>query len=147
MTLPPYETQDVTFPSGQNTLVGRLFVPRGDSHIPVIIYVEGSGDGNTNASPHVRAIAKGFTKEHIGLFSFNKPGNAGSSGLPTDDFIARALDVISAYRYLASLPTIDTMNIGLYGISQAGWVVPHACSSLTNLPCIILVSPAGISPF
>ena len=145
-TLLPYEINDYNFPSGQNMLVGRLFLPRGQSNFPVVVYVEGSDGGNTIGNGYVRALAKGFTKENIGLFAFNKRGEAGSSGTPTDDSNKRAEDVVSAYRFSSSTQYADVKKIGIYGISQAGWVIPRVLMSLKSNPFIILVSPAGVSP-
>jgi pimeloyl-ACP methyl ester carboxylesterase len=143
-TLLPYESKDVSFPSDHNILIGRLFLPRGPSNFPVVIYVEGSDNGNTIASPYVRALARGFAKGSIGMFTYNKRGFSGSSGTPTEDFVERAKDVIAAYRFLSTFAFIDT--VGLYGISQAGWVIPHVLSALKDIPFTILVSPAGVSP-
>jgi len=145
-SLPPYEIKDYIFPSGEITLAGRLFNPRSEVHCPVLIYVEGSDNDNTNTSPYVKALAKVFTKEHIALFSFNKRGYAGSEGTSTDDFDVRAADVVSAYKFLSVFDSIDRDNIGMYGISQAGWIIPRALKILKKIPFVILVSPAGVPP-
>lgn len=145
-TLPPYEIRDYIFPSGEIKLTGRLFNPRSETHCPVLIYVEGSDNDNTNASPYVRALAKVFTKEHIALFSFNKRGYAGSQGKSTDDFDVRAADAVSAYKFLSAFDSIDRDNIGIYGISQAVWVIPRALKTLKKIPFVILVSSPGVPP-
>ncbi len=115
--------------------------------IPVVLFVEGSDSGDTRASGYVRALANTFAKFGIGVFAFNKRGNEGSEGPDSDNdsYDNRADDVVAAYRFLSTRPDIEANHIGVFGISQAGWVVPRALKQLKNIPFVILASPGGVS--
>jgi pimeloyl-ACP methyl ester carboxylesterase len=49
-------------------------------------------------------------------------------------------------QFARSLPDVDKRDIGLWGISQAGWFVPKVAARSPDLAFLILVSPGGVSP-
>ncbi len=142
---PAFVSTDYRFRSGDVELAGRLFAPRGASSYPLVVLVQGSDYDDANASVYWRLIAHSFAKAGIASFSFNKRGIAGSGGKATDDFDVQAADVAAACAFASHLPGVEAKNVGYFGSSQAGWVVPRA---VTACPAAftILVSPAGVAP-
>jgi uncharacterized protein len=142
---PAFESADYHFKSGGVDLVGRLFVPRDLTSYPLVVLVQGADYDDANASVYWRLIAHSFAKAGIASFSFNKRGVAGSDGKATDNFDVQAADVAAACAFASHLPGVDARNVGYYGMSQAGWIVPRAvrmCPSAFT----ILVSSAGVTP-
>ncbi len=142
---PAFESQDYRFKSGSVVLVGRLFVPRGETSYPLVLLVQGSDYDDANASVYWRLIAHTFAKAGIASFSFNKRGVAGSGGKATDNFDVQAADVAAACAFASHLPGVAARTLGYFGISQAGWIVPRAVKTCPSA-FTILVSPAGVTP-
>jgi len=57
--------------------------------------------------------------------------------------MARATEVLAAVEALRQRPEIDPNRIGLWGISQGGWVAPMAAVRSTDVAFLILVSSPG----
>jgi hypothetical protein len=55
-------------------------------------------------------------------------------------------DVIAAFEYLRRRSDIDRSQIGLLGVSQAGWIMPLAAVRAKDLAFLISISGAGVSP-
>ena len=142
---PAFESTDYHFKSGDVDLAGRLFIPRGATSYPLVLLVQGADYDDANASVYWRLIAHSFAKAGIASFSFNKRGVAGSGGKATDNFDVQAADVAAACAFASHLPGVDTRNIGYYGISQGGWIIPRAVRTCPSA-FTILVSPAGVTP-
>jgi pimeloyl-ACP methyl ester carboxylesterase len=58
----------------------------------------------------------------------------------------RAQEAIAAVKYLQSRPDINASGVGLWGISQGGWVSLMAAASYDGVAFIIPVSGAGVTP-
>ena len=59
-------------------------------------------------------------------------------------FDDRAEEVRDAIGYLKTRDDIDSSKIGMWGISQAGWVMPKVCASSPDVAFVIAVSvPVG----
>ena len=143
--IPAFESMDYHFKSGDVDLVGRLFIPRGETSYPLVLLVQGADYNDANASVYWRLIAHSFAKAGIASFSFNKRGVAGSGGKATNNFDLQAADVAAACAFASHLPGVDARNLGYYGISQGGWIVPRALRTCPSA-FTILVSPAGVTP-
>ena len=142
--LPIYQREDVKFTNGGVRLAGTLRVPRGTKPHPALVLLHGTGpEDRNNLLPLVHFLAR----EGIALFSYDKRGVAGSTGnerrASLDDL---AGDAAAAVRYLKSREEIDHTRIGLFGVSQGGWVAPLAASRSNDVAFVISVSGPGISP-
>jgi pimeloyl-ACP methyl ester carboxylesterase len=147
-----FDVRDVTFDSSGVSLSGRLFAPHNDSHgaklnYPVAIFVTGSGEDDVNEGGYPRALARVFASSGIGLFVYNKRGVGKSQGsYSNSDFAERAQDTLAAVRTVRSLSGVDSRHVGLWGISQGGWVIGMAAGQSSDVSFVILVSPAGVNP-
>jgi len=125
---------DVMIDAGDVTLGATLYRPAGLSgDLPLIVTAHGSApttrDGVGFYTHH--ALRMGFA-----VLSFDKRGTGKSSGtyvpfdVSTSDQTFRALarDVAHAVRWAAAQPGIDETRIGLFGGSQAGWIMPLAAT-------------------
>jgi len=126
------ETVEVVIPVGDVQLGATLYRPAGaHGELPAIVTAHGSAattrDGvgfYTNA-----ALAMGFA-----VLSFDKRGTGASTGeyipfsVAASDAVFHdlALDVAYSVEWLAGQQGIDETRIGLFGGSQAGWIMPLA---------------------
>jgi dipeptidyl aminopeptidase/acylaminoacyl peptidase len=134
--------EDVRFPSGDVQLAGTLIRPiAGDRH-PAVILVHGSGAADRwQVMPFARLLAR----RGIAILGYDKRGVGASSGdWKTASFDELAGDVVAAVEYLKSRRDIDSSQIGLLGLSQAGWVMPLAALRAKDTAYLISVSGAGV---
>ena len=79
--------------------------------------------------------------------TFDRRGEGASTGEPSAGrFDLLAADAIAVVEHVASLPEIDGRRVGLWGISQGGWVAPLAATRSDRVAFLVLVASAGVSP-
>jgi uncharacterized protein len=134
--------EDVRFPSGGIHLAGTLISPIGGGKRPAIILVHGSGPMNRE---WMLPFARFLIRHGIAVLSYDKRGVGGSTGdwntASLDDL---ASDVVAAFEYLKTRRDIDDGQIGLLGVSQAGWIMPLAAVRAKGLAFLISISGAGV---
>ena len=139
--------QDVTVPSGDVTLAARLYLPAGTGPFPAMVITHGSGPAGRNF-PRYQEEAKYFVAHGIACLTYDKRGNGDSTGdWRKATFEDLAGDIVALVEYLKSRPDIDAHAIGLRGASQSGWILPIAASRSKDISYLVLVSPAGVTPY
>jgi alpha/beta superfamily hydrolase len=136
---PAFNREEIRFTSGHFELVGDLLIPPGDHPHPVIVYVWGSGPTNRNAHIDRSQILKLFLKSGFAVFLYDKPGSGSSTGEFTRGhlFEERAAILIDAIRFLKNHDAVDHDAIGLYGSSQASYVMAVALSRTEDIDFMI----------
>jgi pimeloyl-ACP methyl ester carboxylesterase len=136
--------ENVTYPSGQVTLAGGLRIPFGEGPFPAVVFVHGSGPGTRN---QVSLLAHVFLHNGIAVLGFDKRGCGKSTGdWRRIDFPEMASDVLAGVKFLQNHEKINPRQVGLYGISQGGWIVALAASLSQEVAFIISHSGPGVSP-
>ena len=112
----------VTFTNESVKLAGTLTLPAGPPPWPAMVLVHGS-----NAL--TRDVFGPWTRFFAGLgyavLSYDKRGAGGSTGdWKQADFAMLAGDVLAGVRFLQERSDIIPDQIGLWGASQAGWIMP-----------------------
>jgi dienelactone hydrolase len=134
-----------TIQNGDVQLAFALDLPAGSPPFPAI--VAGHGSGRITRS-HLAWFASQWTRRGFAVLTFDKRGtgestgtyvNVGTADSPTV-FPRLASDVVAAVRFLRTRPEVDARRIGLAGISQAGWILPHAARELGDVPFMVLLS-------
>jgi uncharacterized protein len=134
----------VTFTSGDVTLAGSLRLPPTPGRHPAVVYVHGSGPGTRD---QISLLAHFFLHRGIAVLGYDKRGIGGSTGdWRKIDFPELASDALAAVRYLKTRAEIDPRKIGLFGISQGGWIVSLAASRSADAAFFISHSGPGVSP-
>jgi dienelactone hydrolase len=136
---------EVTFPSANLTLAGTLLQPAAAGPHPAIILLHGSGPGPRS---FLRPFAERFVRLGFAALIYDKRGAGGSGGSWTsaslDDL---ADDARAAATFLKSRPDIDGNRIGLWGVSQAGWVIPRTVAKAPGtFSLAIIVTGGGVRP-
>lgn len=116
--------EEVQFANDSVRLRGTLTLPAGPPPYRALVLVHGS-----NAL--TRDVFGPWTRYFAGLgfavLAYDKRGTGKSTGdWKQADFATLAADVLSGVRYLAARPDIRRDRIGLWGVSQAGWILPLA---------------------
>jgi ligand-binding sensor domain-containing protein len=82
-------------------------------------------------------------------FAWDKPGSGESTGRLEDGSVQaqRTQILLDAIQVIRARPDIDPRKIGLWGISQAGYVMPHVLAQSKDVAFMICVSCAGMSGY
>ncbi|MRN52942.1 alpha/beta hydrolase family protein [Paenibacillus monticola] len=134
----------IEFETPQGLLTGTLALPKNYSaNIGLVVFIHGDGPTNDTYDGGYKPLWEKFASVGYASLSLNKPGIHGSSGNWLEQSMEdRAQEAIHAIDWAKSLPMIDDKRIGLWGASQAGWVIPKIVREEHNISFSILVSPA-----
>ena len=132
----------VRFANGSVTLAGTLVIPAGAGRHPAVILFHGSG-------PQKRDLftAHWFASQGIAALAYDKRGVGDSTGdFRAVPFMQLCDDGLATMEYLKSRKEIDAKRIGVWGLSQGGWLGPLAASRSADFAFVIAVSGPGVSP-
>ena len=145
-----------TVSNGAVTIAGTLDLPSTQGPHPVIIIVPGSGMSTREDASSATVL---FVPQGIAVVRYDKRGVGESTGVfeaPGAEtsiriFADLASDVLALIGFLKSRPEIDAEQIGLFGTSQGGWIVPLVASQSDDVAFTICASGAtntvGISDY
>ncbi|OWA34562.1 alpha/beta hydrolase [Saccharibacillus sp. O16] len=139
-----FDEQEIRIDTPEGIMTGVLAMPK-DHVKPVGLVVFVHGDGPTDATydDGYKPLWEAFADEGYASLSLNKRGIGGSEGSWLDQNMEdRARDTEYAVRWARLQPDIDPDRIGLWGASQAGWVIPKVARDEPKLAFAILVAPA-----
>jgi uncharacterized protein len=134
-----------TFSNGDVRLAFTLDLPPGAGPFPAVVLGHGSG---RLARDDLAWFAGQWTRLGFAVLRFDKRGVGESTGtfvfVGTKDspevFPQLASDIVAGVRFLRTRPVIDPRRIGLAGVSQAGWILPHAARELGDAAFLVLLS-------
>jgi pimeloyl-ACP methyl ester carboxylesterase len=136
--------EHVRFSSGGVRLAGTLISPSTGGKHPAIILVHGSGPENRE---YILPWARFLIRRGVAVLGYDKRGVGESTGdWNTASFDDLAGDVVAAFEYLKTRSDVDPDQIGLLGVSQAGWIMPLAALRAKDLAVLISISGAGVPP-
>lgn len=143
--LAAYRTEAVTWRSGDVTLAGTIYLPRGDGPFPAAVFVHGSGTQGQHNSLYW-AHAKRLARRGIAMLIYDKRGVGASTGdWRQTGFTGLAADAAGGFALLRAHPAIDADRIGFFGVSQGGWVAPMAALETGHAAFMALLSPAPMT--
>ncbi|MFH9610733.1 alpha/beta hydrolase family protein [Streptomyces sp. NPDC017448] len=137
------DEQRVTIRRGGHTLNGVLAVPKdGRNRHGLVVYVHGDGPVDATHDDGYKPMWEANAKAGYASLSWDKPGVAGAPGDWLDQSMDdRADEAAAAIAWARARPDVDGDRIGLWGASQAGWVLPKIAAK-TPVSFVIAVSPA-----
>ena len=107
--------------------------------------VHGSGPQTRDSIPTSGLVKRRFLDAGFAVLSWDKPGSGESTGDFDEEYgnTQRAAILTDAVEELARHPAVDPDRIGLWGLSEAGWVMPKALTMTNRVAFMIVVSGGG----
>jgi len=134
--------EQVRFQNGDVTLAGTLCLPAKPGKYPAIVLYHGSGPQSRYSE-----LARTFAAWGIAAFTYDKRGIGESTGdFRKVPFLDLSSDGLAAVDLLKARPDVDASKIGVWGLSQGGWLSPLAASRSSDIVFVIAVSGPGVSP-
>jgi hypothetical protein len=137
-----FDIADTTFDSGGLKLAGRLVLPKGMTHIPVVVLVHGS---EKYSGRDYYVLQRLLPAMGIGVFVYDKRGTGQSQGTYTQDFNLLADDAAAAVREARRVAGARAGRVGFQGGSQGGYVAPLAATR-TPVDFVIVGFGLAVSP-
>lgn len=144
-----FSTQNLTFISQKDTLAGTLLKP--EHPFAAVVLVHGSGQ-----EKRMMRFATLLAQNGIAVLTYDKRGVAESGGIyagpevGTNNIDSANLNLLSVDANVA----VDTLlhhlssnqiPVGLFGASQAGWIIPLAAKKNSNVRFMVIFSGALIT--
>lgn len=133
--------EPVQFPSRGAMLSGDIHLPAGTPTAGVVL-VHGSGPERRSTE-----LARRFAADGIAALTYDKRGVGESGGryeaiynISWDNLHLLAADAQAALQALAAHPRLQASRIGMFGISQAGWIIPIAATTEQRVAFLVLWS-------
>jgi uncharacterized protein len=145
---PPFQREEVTVENDNVQLHGTLVRPRGPGPYPAVILVHGSGDQDRTTWEY-RSPADFLTRLGFAALIYDKRGVGQSTGAHWGDdhnFEGLASDVLAWLKMLKARDDIRKNSIGLYGGSQAGWVIYKAAAESPDVRFAVLLATPAVTP-
>jgi alpha-beta hydrolase superfamily lysophospholipase len=128
----------------RNVLQAVLALPEERKRpVGLVVFVHGDGPARAAYDGLYRPLWEALARAGYASLSWDKPGVEGAAG----DWLAQSMDdrareVEAAITWARRRADIDPRRIGLWGASQAGWVLPKVAGRVRGLQFVIAVSPA-----
>jgi pimeloyl-ACP methyl ester carboxylesterase len=137
--------RDFAVDRGDAVLAGSLTLPD-RTPAPALVAVHGA-EAATRDYALYRHLHTVLPPAGLAAVTFDRRGEGASTGDPSAGrFDLLAADAIAVVEHAAALPEIEPARIGLWGISQGGWVAPLAAAHSNRIAFLVLVASAGVSP-
>jgi dipeptidyl aminopeptidase/acylaminoacyl peptidase len=137
-----HTVEEFRFFSGDFEVSAELRIPDGDQKFPLVIFVHGDGPAYKS---YFETLKLTCLETGYATLMYDKPGFGKSKGKFSREHLReeRADILVDAIKEMKKHPKIDGNNIGVWGISQAGYVIPMALSKTDEIKFMILVGVAG----
>ena len=143
--------ESVTFPFGSNKLSGALTLPNNPGPFPAIVLISGSAELYTGLrlgidDLYMKDQVEIMIKNGFAVLRYDPPGVGQSTGdSRSETFEDRVQESMAALHYLQTRPDIHPDRVGLWGVSQGGWVIGMAAAEYPqDVAFLISVSGSGV---
>ena len=126
-------------------LAARLSVPE-EGAAPAVVALHGAERGLKDwyLYEHLHEV---LPPAGIAALTFDRRGDGASTGESSRGrFELQAEDAIAVVSHISTLPEIAADRVGLWGISQGGWVAPLAATMSDRVAFLVLVASVGVTP-
>ncbi|MDQ7808034.1 alpha/beta hydrolase [Amycolatopsis sp. A133] len=134
-------SNDVTFRNGGVTLHGTVVAPPGGTKLPGLVMVHGSGE---HSRDDYRFEAEAFARQGIATLVYDKRTDGYSQF--ERSYSTLADDALAAVEALRKQPGVDPARVGVWGLSEGGWVAPLAASRSSDVAFVVTLGANGVEP-
>lgn len=140
-----YQKEEIVFHSDAFKVVCDLRLPEGSGPHPVVLFVHGDGPNNRTSGVTYPPIMERMLRAGYATFAWDKPGTGESTGRIDRSRLQeqRTQIVLDAIAAVKKRPDVDPLRIGLWGISQAGYIMPRVLAASGDVAFMIAVSCPG----
>ncbi|WP_329054430.1 alpha/beta hydrolase [Amycolatopsis sp. NBC_01488] len=135
------DSSDVTFTNGGVTLHGSVVAPPGGTKLPGLVMVHGSG---AHSREDYRDQAEAFARQGIATLIYDKRTEGYSQF--SRSYSTLADDALAAVEALRKRPEVDPARVGVWGLSEGGWVAPLAASRSSHVAFVVTLGANGVEP-
>src|SRR5919197_883650 len=129
--------------SGGLTLHGTVLAPPSTTTPrPGVVLITGSGSGVPRE--HLLTEATEFARRGMAVLIYDKR-SAGYTAFRRS-YSELADDALGGVRALRARPGVDPAKVGIWGLSEGGWVAPLAASRSADVAFVIVVGGNAMSP-
>ena len=126
-------------------LAASVHLPEAAGPVACAVALHAAAAG-TRDHPLYRHVAATLGEVGVAVCVYDRRGEGGSSGQPGGSLDRLAADGAAAARAVRELPEVDPDRVGVWGISQGGWLGPLAAVRDDAIAFVIAVSAPGVSP-
>lgn len=138
--------EEKTFANGPTQLSGTLYLPQGARPSAAIVVTHAAA-APLRDLPLYQHLKDMLPALGVAVFVYDRRGSGKSAGdLQASDYALLADDAIAAVRMLKADPRIDPKRVGIWGLSQGGWLALLAASRSPEPAFIVSVSAPLVSP-
>src|SRR5262249_20808399 len=123
------QEETVAIRSGDVTLAGTLVRAAARGRAPRVVIFHGSGP-----QPRDLETARWFAAQGVVALTYDKRGVGESGGdFRTVPFMELARDGLASVAWLRQRADVDPARVGVWGLSQGGWLGPLAASESSDV--------------
>lgn len=135
-----------TFDSGDATLSGTLYLPKGGHALAAVVVTHAASSPLQDAAlyDHLKQM---LPTMGIAVFTYDRRGHGKSDGTQKNSgFQILADDAVAAVKMLEADARIDPKRVGIWGLSQGGWLSLLATSRNANVSFVVSISAPVVTP-
>ena len=141
----PRRVEEVAFENGAVNLAGTVTLPEGEGPHGAVVLIHGSGPLDRR---WFQLWADLFAGAGLVALTYDKRGTGSSGG----DWKSSGLDdltgdAVAATELLARRSDVDPARIGVWGISQGGWIAPLVAERWPRLAFVVLHAGPAMTVF
>lgn len=138
--------EEKTFHNAGAELSGTLYLPRGGQALAAVV-VTHAASLPLRDQPLYQHLKEMLPSLGIAVFVYDRRGSGKSGGdLKASDYTLLADDAIAAVRTINVDPRIDPRRVGIWGLSQGGWLALLAASRSPQVTFAVSISAPMVTP-
>ncbi|MEX0690506.1 MAG: alpha/beta hydrolase [Gemmatimonadales bacterium] len=141
----PLRFEEVGWTSAGTGLAGTLVLPSGEGPFALVIAQPGSS-WQTRFNEHGMFTALTFAAHGIAGLAYDKRGFGASGGEQLVEFRTTAADLAAGVEAMRLRFDLNPDHIGVFGLSQGGWIAPLANTMTDGIRYLVLVGAPGTTP-
>jgi pimeloyl-ACP methyl ester carboxylesterase len=126
-------------------LAGTLSTPSSDVPTPCVVALHAASAGQRNHWLY-RHLHDTLLPAGIAVVLFDRRGSGASGGNAAASLARLTDDALAVVHHVVARPEIDPDRVGVWGVSQGGWLGPMVAVADPAVAFVAAVSASGVSP-